>query len=127
FSDPATAMAVSGTSVYVGGVFTQVSGQPANFLAKFDDSQVVYPTPYITPYATPYVTPVSGPVTPPPTGATFLTGSLVNDAGTGYLIQGSKKIAFTSFTAFNGLGYSLKNVVKGNLSNYTMASNYWID
>jgi hypothetical protein len=43
-------------------------------------------------------------------------GSLVNDKGTIYLIQACKKIPFTNYKAFTALGYSLKNVVKGDLS-----------
>lgn len=56
----------------------------------------------------------------------FESGSLVDENGTIYLISGSVKIPFTNFEAFKGLGYSLKNVVKGNLSNYTLATSYFI-
>lgn len=54
------------------------------------------------------------------------TGSLVNDKGTIYFIYTTVKIPFTNFEAFKGLGYSLKNVVNGDLSNYTSAKSYFI-
>lgn len=56
----------------------------------------------------------------------YSTGSLVNDSGTIYFISGKIKIPFTNYSAFRGLGYSLKNVIKGNLSNYTPAQTYQI-
>jgi hypothetical protein len=67
------------------------------------------------------------PVNPTQPKKVYATGSLVNDGGTVYLIMGFKKIAFTSFHAFNGLGYSLKNVVNGSLVGYELAPTYWID
>jgi len=56
----------------------------------------------------------------------YPSGSLVNDNGTIYLISGAAKIPFTNYAAFKGLGYSLKNVVKGGLSNYTPVKSYAI-
>ncbi len=47
-------------------------------------------------------------------------GILVNDNGTIFLIMGCKKIPFNNFNAFKGLGYSLKNVVKKDLSRYNL-------
>jgi hypothetical protein len=57
----------------------------------------------------------------------YPTGSLVNDSGTIYFVKGANKIPFTKWSAFVGLGYSLKNVVKGNLNNYTLEPNYTIN
>lgn len=56
----------------------------------------------------------------------YSTASLVNDGGTIYFISGITKVPFTSYKAFTGLGYSPKNVVKGDLSNYTPAQSYKI-
>lgn len=56
----------------------------------------------------------------------FPSGSLVNENGTIYFISGITKIPFTSWQTFVGLGYSLRNVVNGNLQNYTPSSTYFI-
>ncbi len=56
----------------------------------------------------------------------YPTGSLVNDSGTIYFIDGTIKIPFTNWQAFVGLGYSLRNVVKGDLSAYTPSASYSI-
>ena len=56
----------------------------------------------------------------------FPTGSLVSDGGTIYFIGGTIKIPFTNYKAFTGLGYLLKNVRKGDLSNYTVSQAYQI-
>lgn len=101
---------------------------------------VVTPTP--TPVVTkPSTTPTTGlqtPPTPPATQPTVTTpqltlpnysyssGSLVNENGTIYFISGHTKIPFTNWPAFVGLGYSLSNVIKGDLSSYPAASTYFI-
>ena len=55
----------------------------------------------------------------------FAIGDLVNDNGTVYYIAPNNvKIPFTSLAAFKGLGYSLNNVVPGDLSNYTLSQPY---
>ncbi len=54
----------------------------------------------------------------------YPTGSLVNDNATIYFISGTTKIPFTSWKAFVGLGYSLHNVVNGDLSNYSLPQIY---
>ena len=51
---------------------------------------------------------------------TFHSGDLVNDHGTIYFIEGKTKVPFTTMKAFTGLGYSLKNVVKGDASAYSL-------
>lgn len=56
----------------------------------------------------------------------YKSGSLVNEAGTIYLIAGQIKIPFTNYAAFKGLGYSLSNVVAGDLSSYRLAQIYKI-
>ena len=56
----------------------------------------------------------------------YSSASLVNDNGTIYFISGATKVPFTSWAAFVGLGYSLKNVVKGDLSGYTPSQSYAI-
>lgn len=56
----------------------------------------------------------------------YVSGSLVNDHGTIYFISGSLKVPFTSLAAFKGFGYSLKNVAKGDLSGYTLSTDYVI-
>jgi len=56
----------------------------------------------------------------------YPSGSLVNDGGTIYFISGTTKVPFTNWQAFVGLGYSLRNVVNGNLQNYTPAQTYFI-
>lgn len=56
----------------------------------------------------------------------YESGSLVNDKGTIYFINGAIKIPFTSMEAFLGLGYSLSNVIQGDLSNYNSAKKYFI-
>ena len=55
----------------------------------------------------------------------YLTGTLVNDGGTIYFISGNTKTPFASWGAFVGLGYSLKNVINGDVSNY-LPSDYVI-
>jgi hypothetical protein len=57
----------------------------------------------------------------------YSIGSLVNNNGTIYFIApGNKKIAFTSMQAFNGLGYSLRNVVKGDLTSYALSTGFFL-
>ena len=56
----------------------------------------------------------------------YPSGSLINDNGTIYFISGHSKIPFTNWEAFVGLGYLLKNVVEGDLTSYTLATNYFI-
>jgi hypothetical protein len=56
--------------------------------------------------------------------SSYPSGSLVNDGGTIYLIRGTQKVPFTNWPSFVGLGYSLKNVVSGDTSGYTVSSNY---
>ncbi len=49
----------------------------------------------------------------------YPSGSLVNDDGTVYFIgSGHAKMAFTNYQAFVGLGYSFRNVIEGDLTNY---------
>ncbi len=50
----------------------------------------------------------------------YPTASLVKDGGTIYFISGITKIPFANYKAFTGLGYSLHNVVTGDLSNYEL-------
>ena len=57
----------------------------------------------------------------------YPSGSLVNDSGTVYFISGTTKIPFVSSQVFLGLGYSFRNVVDGDLTNYTLAQNYTIN
>ena len=54
----------------------------------------------------------------------YPSGSLINDSGTVYVISGTRKIPFTSSQAFVGLGYSWKNVIDGDLTNYTLSTSY---
>ena len=56
----------------------------------------------------------------------YISGTLLNDGGTIYLIRGSQKIPFTSAQAFIGLGYSFAYVVSGDSSNYSSVSGYVI-
>ncbi len=56
----------------------------------------------------------------------YPSGSLINDNGTIYFISGRTKAPFTNWQAFVGLGYLLKNVVVGDLTNYATGSNYSI-
>jgi len=56
----------------------------------------------------------------------YASGSLINENGTIYFIVGKDKVPFTNYAAFVGLGYSLKNVVDGNLSGYRLAQSYFI-
>lgn len=56
----------------------------------------------------------------------YPSGSLVNDNGTIYFINGTTKIPFTNWQAFVGLRYSLRNVTSGDLTNYTPSTNYFI-
>lgn len=46
----------------------------------------------------------------------FSSNALVQDGSTIYLILGGKKYGFTSFAAFQGLGYSTKRIVRGKTS-----------
>lgn len=66
-------------------------------------------------------------ITPPPSiTSSYPSSSLVNDKGTIYFINGTTKVPFTNWQAFVGLGYSLRNVTTGDLSNYTPATNYFM-
>lgn len=51
--------------------------------------------------------------------ADFSPGALVKSGKTIYVISGSYKIPFTNYKAFTGMGYALKNVIQGDLQNYT--------
>jgi hypothetical protein len=51
---------------------------------------------------------------------------LVNENGTIYFISGITKVPFTSWQAFIGLGYSLRNVTNGSLQNYIPSTTYFI-
>jgi len=86
-------------------------------------------TPVALPGSTPAIIIVQ-PIADNPSSSTIIypypSGSLVNDGGTIYLISGTIKIPFTNLQAFVGLGYSLRNVVKGNLQNYTLSTTYFI-
>jgi hypothetical protein len=57
----------------------------------------------------------------------YPTGTLVNDSGTIYFISGNQKVPFTNWDAFSGLGYSLQNVVQGDLTNYPLAQGYTLN
>lgn len=50
----------------------------------------------------------------------YENGSLVADKGTVYLVMGCTKRAFASMEALNGLGYSTKNIVNGDLDQYLL-------
>jgi hypothetical protein len=52
---------------------------------------------------------------------------LINDSGAIFFITGQTKIPFANYSAFKGLGYSLKNVIKADSSAYALSSNYKID
>lgn len=87
-------------------VYTSISPAPS----------VIVPT---TPVVSTPQTPVS--IQPLPSGVSnkFVTGSLVNDNGTIYLIVGKNKKAFASASVFLSLGYSFNQAVAGDTSNYT--------
>ncbi len=57
----------------------------------------------------------------------FPNASLVKDQGTIYFISGTTKVPFTNWKAFTGLGYKLKDVVSGDLSNYSLSTGYTIN
>jgi hypothetical protein len=61
-------------------------------------------------------------------GLPLATGTLVDENGTIYFIEGKTrtKIPFTNFDAFKGLGYNLKNVIKADVSNYRKSNSYMI-
>ena len=59
-------------------------------------------------------------------GFPYPTASLVKDGSAIYFISGTSKVPFTNYKAFIGLGYSLKNVVNGDLSNYSSSQAYVI-
>lgn len=100
-------------------------------------NMVPSPTPTPVPSATPTPTPVSTPTPtgsptptptltpqPTPTPAAVLpygSNTLVNDGGTIFLISIPAKIPFTNMKAFTGLGYSLRNVLKGSAASYRLA------
>jgi len=90
--------------------------QTANTLSYAGNNPIPPPTGPAT--TTPPVInpPPASPVTYP-----YPSGSLVNDNGTIYFICGKNKDSFTNYAAFVGLGYSLRNVVKGDLSNYAFS------
>lgn len=79
-------------------------------------------TPPVTtpPTTTPPV--VTPPVTVPPVvnSTVYESGTLVNDDGTIYVILRKEKVPFTNMEAFIGLGYSLSNVIKGDVSGYPL-------
>jgi len=50
--------------------------------------------------------------------ATLISNGLILDKGTVYLISSSKKYGFTTMPVFSGLGYSLKQVKRGDASLY---------
>lgn len=52
----------------------------------------------------------------------YPNASLVKDGGTIYFIYGTTKVPFANYKAFTGLGYSLRNVVSGDLSSYSLNS-----
>lgn len=59
----------------------------------------------------------------------YPTGTLANEKGTIYFLMARDmvKIPFTSMKAFTGLGYSLKNVVKMDLSSYRSSGSYFLN
>ncbi|MBL8030209.1 MAG: DUF2341 domain-containing protein [Candidatus Doudnabacteria bacterium] len=56
----------------------------------------------------------------------YKSRTLVNDKGTIYVIDGKFKLPFVSMSAFSGLGYKLKYVVKGDVSLYKLPQSYVI-
>jgi hypothetical protein len=56
----------------------------------------------------------------------YPTGTLVDDSGTVYFISGTTKVPFANWQAFVGLGYQGKNIVAGDLTNYTLAQGFTI-
>lgn len=69
--------------------------------------------------------------TPPPPSSqnqtkSFALGTLVLDGKTIYYMGKESKVPFTNMSAFTGLGYSLKNVVKGDTSAYPFAQNFML-
>ena len=56
----------------------------------------------------------------------YPTASLVKEGSAIYFISGTTKVPFTNYKAFTGLGYSLKNVVSGDLSSYSSSQSYVI-
>ncbi len=57
----------------------------------------------------------------------YPNASLVKDGSTIYFISGTTKIPFANYKAFTGLGYSLRNVIAGDLSDYGLAQTYVIN
>ncbi|MFA5990862.1 MAG: hypothetical protein WC794_01280 [Candidatus Doudnabacteria bacterium] len=82
-------------------------------------------TPYISAFSYRTTSPLAK-VLGDNTNYPYPSGSLINDAGTVYLISGGDKIPFTNSRAFIGLGYSFKNVLAGNLTNYRKTDTYTI-
>jgi hypothetical protein len=101
---------------------TQVNGSPSAFTQKSvtADSLISAPS-NPTP---PAPSPISS--TSPAAPGSFASGSLVNDNGTIYFVYGTQKVAFTSYKAFTGLGYSTKQVVKGDTSTYQVDTTYYL-
>ncbi len=56
----------------------------------------------------------------------YKSRTLVNDKGTIYVIEGKYRLPFVSMSAFSGLGYKLKYVVKGDTSMYELPKTYLI-
>jgi hypothetical protein len=72
--------------------------------------------------------PVSPQVLGASTGlALYPSATLVNVSGTIYFVRDASKIPFSNYQAFTGLGYSLKNVISGDLSNYSSVPAYIIN
>ncbi len=98
--------------------YLRTSGQKLNILYKSADSFTIVNIP-----ASQVLNQTSGTVTF--SSNSFMPGSLVNDKGTIYLIAPNRvKIPFTSMDAFQGLGYNLSDVIKQDLSNYSIATSY---
>lgn len=84
----------------------------------------VTPPPINTP--PPSTTP---PPASPPVDKNTPTGTLALEKGTIFFLMGKDKtkVPFTSMTAFTGLGYTLKNVVKMDLSGYKSSGSYFLN
>jgi hypothetical protein len=65
------------------------------------------------------VTPATSTEQALPNASTFVAprdGSLINDNGTIYLVTNGNRVGFANFAAFQGMGYSLNNVLPGDTS-----------
>ncbi len=111
-------------------------GQYTVYISNNNQPSATQPFIVTAPQSLPINNPAPAPLTAPTApstspsikpGESYPVGTLIKDGQTIYVVTEPKvSVAFTSWSAFTGLGYQLKNVINGSITGYRVSTSYYL-